>query len=131
MKKHLYLISVISVAIGTLIYCVWRTDIVFLDWIGVEGNVVSTYRHPLLYWIVYCLPDGLWYMALLCLQKSLYNPSVVWSKIVLYCAILLPFILEFGQLLNWLPGTFDKWDMITYLLTLFIFVLLCKRKKSF
>ena len=76
--------------------------------------------------LLYCFPDGLWYAALLILQSSLVNQEKT-GKIMLLLSMLLPFMLEFAQLFGLIPGTFDCYDLITYLIILILFIPCAKK----
>jgi hypothetical protein len=78
--------------------------------------------------LLFCLPDMLWYTALLILQKQFYNKGGA-NKILFCLAVLLPFIFEFLQYLNYISGTFDILDIITYSLTFLIILTIWNRKK--
>ena len=78
------------------------------------------------YWLVYCLPDGLWYLALLLVQQQMVYAKSVVSRAIFAAAIALPFVLEGLQAARLIPGTFDYMDILTYLLTLILFICLKK-----
>ena len=113
--------------IGISIYVLFRKDIVFFEWIS--PTLLKPLNMDNHFWgghfIVYCLPDGLWYFALLLFQSTFLEnkPS---SKLLFYFSILLPFALEILQLYGITPGTFDLMDIATYILTLIIFFTFAK-----
>ncbi len=88
------------------------------------------FSHPLPHFIVYCLPDGLWYLALLhanCLiNNGFLNQRDKCSLTINIIVMSTPFLLEMGQASGHLGGTFDICDILTYLLTLIIYVLWSK-----
>ena len=130
------MITIALILTGGLIYAVYRQDIIFFSFWGKpkflefirldihyqEGNIF-------LYFLLFCLPDMLWYMALLLFQKQFYNAGSIFSKILFYLSALLAFVLEFMQYFGTIPGTFDIADIGCYLLTLLIFLVLWKRRK--
>lgn len=81
----------------------------------IEGAFLS----PVLYFIVYCLPDGLWYASLLLLLKALSSYDL-FSFATYVLGVASPFILEILQYARIIPGTFDLFDIITYVITLII-----------
>jgi len=127
-KKCIY-IALLLLVIGGSIYVTCRQDVIFLapfqetrflefmkiDIYYQKGNLFT-------YFLLFCLPDILWYIALLLVQAPFYNRGTV-NKILFYFAALLPFIFEFLQYFKVLLGTFDIADIIFYLLTLFLFEL--------
>lgn len=116
--------------LGSLIYIFFRNDVLFLSWLDKDildklSIKADTDRNLFLYIIVYCLPDALWYLALLITQALFVNNGFAF-KILFAIAIVIPFVLEICQYFDCFPGTFDIYDIIIYLLTLFVF-LLCKK----
>ena len=128
-------LSLFLLIVGTLIYVCCRQEVLFL--IPFDSNVLSKIRieidysnlNCLTYWLIFCLPDGLWYMALLYLQDYLYNDGLVY-KMVFCMSVMLPFILEILQKYGIMSGTFDYCDILTYLLT-YIFFWICQEKRFY
>lgn len=120
------IVPFVCLLIGAMIYVFFRKGIVFLSWVGLEGRHVDVSGSAFCEWIVYSLPDGLWYMSLLWVEMTFTQHSNTLSVIVFYLAVTFPFVLEFLQHTHIVPGTFDWFDVATYCLTLIIFVL-CKR----
>lgn len=74
-------------------------------------------------WVVYSLPDALWYAALLVLQpKGWWKnfPSV--EGFLTIMAILLPFLHEGMQFFGIMPGTFCSTDILVYFITLITYI---------
>ena len=117
---------------GAAMYALCRIDIVFIRFLRLDSlpHLSLNTMNPLVYWLVYCLPDGLWYLALLLVQHRIFLRDSLLSRCCLYLAVLLPFLIEGLQALHWISGTFDWWDILTYLFTLILFAL-CVRKNSF
>lgn len=84
-------------------------------------------KNPFNYFLVYCLPDALWYMSLLLLQTYFLVGKGLLNRLLIIIAIILPFLLEIFQYFEIISGTFDWYDILTYCLTL-IFYLLCLKK---
>jgi hypothetical protein len=122
--------------IGTVIYCTCRQNVIFLAIFrgstlleAIKIDVQYT-GNPFIYFLLFCLPDALWYFALLLLQNNFYDGSAI-SKIIFCFAIILPFILEILQYFDVIYGTFDFIDLIIYLITFLIFLLWKNVKFSF
>ena len=128
--------AILLLLIGGEIYVTCRQDVIFLapfkgtkilDFFKID---ISYYDGDILtYFLLFCLSDILWYIALLLLSKHFYNSSSIVSKILFYFTIFLPFLFEFLQYLKILTGTFDIVDIFFYLLTLLFFIILWNRKK--
>lgn len=120
------------VILGTGIYITSRQDIIFFDWIPdtvleAFDGLNLTEKSPLGYFVVYCLPDGLWYGALLISQSAFVGKGLI-SRGIFLLSIILPFAWELLQIHSYVPGTFDPLDLLAYLLTLLIFTLFSIRK---
>ena len=128
--------ALILLIVGCIFYAVCRQDILFFSWLG-KSTFLESIRIDIpyqegnifLYFLLFCLPDMLWYMALLLFQKQFYNAGSMFSKILFCLSALLPFILEFLQYTRTIPGTFDIADIVCYLFTLLSFLVLWKRGK--
>ena len=127
----IYILAAACLITGVLLYATCRTDIWFVRQFHLDilPHTTPDTQNAFIYWLVFCLPDGLWYIALLLLQQQLTQRESVFSRICMYAAMALPFLLEGMQAIGWLPGTFDYRDIITYLFILILF--LCLRKKFY
>lgn len=117
---------------GALIYIIYRRDIIFIGWIpkSIIDSIKTLSANDVLspgYFIIYCLPDGLWYGALLIYQSAFLGKSWV-SKIIYHISIILPFAWELLQILDYVPGTFDPMDLLVYALVLIIFLIVSKKR---
>lgn len=129
MSKHrryaFALLSLLLLGLGAVIYIYMRQDIIFVQNLPFEFSTQIPkevcYGSPR-YLLIYCLPDALWYAALLLCQLALMPNNVV-GKVILSTAIISPFVLELGQLVGSASGTFDVLDMLSYLFVLIIFIL--------
>lgn len=127
-------ISLLLLLAGALIYATCRQEVLFLMPISPELlakiKIEVDYANcsPITSWIIFCLPDTLWYMALLIVQTELCSGERLLEKVLFHLSIALPFILEMLQKVGFMPGTFDWFDIFTYLLTLMIFIL-CQRNR--
>ena len=132
MTKNTY-IAFLLLVIGAAVYAIFRQDVIFLaplqgtsflEWIKID---ITYQGNIFVYFLLFVLADILWYLALLLVQVQFYNRGI-WNKILFYTAAILPFIHEFGQYFNIFAGTFDWVDVIAYILTFLIFMLVWKRK---
>lgn len=131
-KKCDVIILVASIAlliIGAGVYFIFRTPIRIFEMLGITQYqiVVLETQNPFNYFLVYCLPDALWYMSLLLLQTYFLVGKRLLNRLLIIIAIILPFLLEIFQYFEIISGTFDWYDILTYCLTL-IFYLLCLKK---
>ena len=115
------------ILIGTAIYIISRENIIFFDWI--PDLILKTFRgvtiedNPKLgYFVKYCLPDGLWYTALLIFQSTFIDRSFL-SKTLYWICVILPFAWEIAQLHQSVRGTFDPMDMVVYFIVFILFTL--------
>lgn len=133
MSKHqrytFALLSLLLLSLGAVIYIYMRHDIIFVLNLPFEFRTQIPkevcYGSPK-YLLIYCLPDALWYAALLFCQLALMSNFIV-SKVILLTAIISPFVLELGQYVGLVNGTFDVLDILSYLLVLTFFILWYKR----
>ena len=129
MKKQqtgIFFAAILCLLVGVGLYVFFRPDALFVTMLNIPTPSCSLTPH---YFILYCLPDGLWYFALLILQYSLLQKNKM-SKLLLYFAVALPFVLECMQALGWFWGTFDWYDILTYSITLIVFII-CVRNPFF
>lgn len=120
-------VSGFMVFCGAMIYLSSRETILFFDCVPESViNMLNRYRitgdSRFGYFMVYCLPDGLWYGALLLTQSALLI-NTFWSKCVFLISIVLPFAWELLQLFDDVAGTFDPMDLLVYIITLSIFLI--------
>lgn len=128
--KHIVIIRLaiacLMITLGALIYIITRHEIIFFQWI--PSSLITALKSYSFddsslagYFIVYCLPDGLWYGALLLMQSLLLEKSIM-SKIVFSISLILPFVWEILQICDNVPGTFDPFDLLVYLVVALLFL---------
>lgn len=123
-QKYL-LWSIVCLLIGSLIYCIFRNEVFFLNIINV--SIETDFVLPPSYltqFVLYNLSDLLWALALmlfLCTQTN---------RIIKLCGLIIPIVMESIQLLDDFPGTFDKIDLLIYCLTSLYFFIKWKLKKE-
>lgn len=125
-KSASILLALSSLLAGSLVYFLFRQDILAVHWIG-NPKWISSCRinigggdNLLTYCLLYCLSDALWYFSLLVLQFQFHDKSIILSKILLFLTIAMPFVLEALQYFDIIGGTFDILDILFYLVTLLI-----------
>ena len=113
--------------LGGTLYLLFRERSLFMfEWLGLAGldNVIDCVkRSPLIQtlhfqnWVIYSLPDGLWSFSLLVSLISIWNYKLSPSNFpwLIVCLGLI-FCSEFGQLIDWIPGTFDPVDILLKLI---------------
>lgn len=117
----------LMIALGAAIYIVSRENIIFFDWLPESIMRISRFmtiedNSKLGYFVKYCLPDGLWYCALLTFQGAFMDKSLI-SKALYWICVLLPFAWEIAQLHHSVRGTFDPMDLMVYLIVFLLFTL--------
>jgi len=128
-RFNTYIISFCCLLAGGMVYVFGRSHIIFVQFCHLEKWSHSlNCENQIIYIIVYCLPDALWYFALLLLQFHFWNMKQFISGFLVVISVLLPFLLEFLQYYSIISGTFDVWDVLTYLLTFLIFCSLCLKR---
>lgn len=129
---YILILAVILLLIGACIYLFFRLPTIALTSfclsLGVPIYYNSHVDNSAEYIFLYCLPDALWYMSLLLVQTLFLEEKGWLNRLLIGFAVSLPFLLEIGQYLGLFIGTFDWFDIITYFLTLILF--LCLRKTS-
>jgi len=134
---HFYLFVLLPIVTGGFIYILFRSDeLLMFRWfktIGI-GRLIGTLRNIdfiksaiIPGWIRYSLPDGLWifsYVSLMFLiwGNKISKTSAIWIFILPVIAVLS----EFGQLFKVVPGTFDYYDLATYLFSTLLPIILFK-----
>jgi hypothetical protein len=115
------------ISFGILIYILFRGSF-FLHPLK---DFLPILQNNLPEWVLYNLPDGLWlYSFLSCVlfiwRKNLSIGFVLWSSVAIISAI----ISEYFQRIKLIPGTYDLYDLIAYIIAIILFTLnLLKNRK--
>lgn len=128
-KRVIYCaIALLLLLIGLSIYYFFRTPILAftLFCIAPYEHIAINTNNTFYYFLVYCLPDALWYISLLLVQTLFLREKGWLNYMLVGIAISLPFLLETSQYYGLVTGTFDWYDILTYCFTLILF--LCLRK---
>ena len=134
MKKKETLICVIAIVLlllGTGIYFYFRSPVkaFMVLHIAQKESLGFNTNYPLQYFAIYCLPDALWYMSLLIFQTFFFQEKGTVNRFLVGISICLPFILEMFQYFGIMSGTFDWYDILTYCITLILY-LICLKNTS-
>ena len=106
--KSIFIHILVPILVGTTIYALWR-GINLVDMLPLLSSKPPE-------WIIYNLPDGLWFYALL---SSIY---LIWEEnfpvhfiLWLLITVILSCLMEVMQAYNFLNGTFDWKDLLAYM----------------
>ena len=130
-------IGITMLIVGGLLYIIYRTEhLLMFSWFHKIGlspiieNLRENYGEQSLYsWVKSSLPAALWLFSYLFVIDSLWGKDK--SRVYLMFLFALPIIAissEFMQLVGLLPGTFDYMDLVNYVATILIFILIKKLK---
>lgn len=112
---------------GTLIYLLFRVSTLkIFNWLNIFkiDFIKSDFRNWILSnssifpkWFLFSLPDGLWTFsyvsAMLCIWDfKLNNRNFIWITFIPLVAV----VSEIGQKIKIVPGTFDKLDLLFYVI---------------
>ncbi|WP_291151809.1 hypothetical protein [Flavobacterium sp. UBA7680] len=95
----------------------WINTIGFLEELLKIRQTLTPVKVIIPEWVLFALPDGLWmfsYMSLILLvwKNNISRESVIWIFIIPFVSLLS----EVLQAIKVIPGTFDKIDLVMYLL---------------
>jgi len=132
------------VILGGFIYLTYRTDsLLMFGWFNTIGLTeyikilrTSDWLHSTTIpnWVIYSLPDALWLFSFTYTTLLLWNFKI--NKHSIFWICLAPFIglsSELGQMIGFIPGTFDVLDLVMLLFASalpFIFVTNRKTKNT-
>lgn len=121
MKKDLkyIFISLFLLILGSAIYVFFREPVIFTSPLQNLGIKVPLFTLSSGFWgdfVKFTIPDVLWDTALLFYASG----CSLWILKVM--ALLIAPLYEIGQLLRFLPGTFDSYELIVYLIINIIFL---------
>lgn len=130
-NKKDWLVALLLILTGGMIYVLYRPESLLLfrvtDSLGITPLIdilrSNSSRVMLPSFMINSLPAGLWtasYLIMMYITTKFHT-----RRIRLMLALPLPItaiVLEFMQLLGWSPGTFDIYDLICYIVPLFIFI---------
>lgn len=119
--------------IGGLIYLIFRDpSLLMFDWfknIGLENVInqsrgdfssIKTSLHP---WIIYSLPNTLWFAGGLLLVQAMWDEKHTLEKLFWIMSFAsVGIVSEAAQYFNFISGTFDFADLVPMLLVAFVFI---------
>lgn len=113
--------------LGTIIYGLFR-GIHFID---PAEKYFPAYTVKFPEFLVYNLPDGLWFYALLSTITFIWNGNIsAYYLLWLLLVILLTYLTEIFQALHLIPGTFDWYDLLVYSITLIVYAFNLKNLRN-
>ncbi len=127
MWRHIfgrYFLGTLLILTGGALYVFVRPGDIFGGIPTLCPRVLSV--KPLLpTWVLYTLPDALWYAALLCFQSPFEFGKRGGLHMVTVLSCLSGPVHELFQLVRLVPGTFCPYDISAYFIILLIYILLC------
>jgi len=110
--NHIIIRCLIPLFAGTLIYLVLRSS-------GYNDNIIHKYldldKSNFPDWVKFNLSDALWIFSFYSIIFIIFNYNFRGINLIWFTLpLLLSFLLEFGQLLGKIAGTFDILDLIFY-----------------
>lgn len=129
--KKDWIVALFLILTGGIIYVLYRPESLLLfrvtDSLGITPLIdilrSNTSRIMLPSFMINSLPAGLWtasYLMMMYITTKYHT-----RRIRLMLALPLPvmaIVLELMQFLGWCPGTFDIYDLICYIVPLFVFI---------
>ena len=111
---------IIPLLTGIMIYLLYRG----IPFLKVERLfAVQLNKNFLFYFMLYNLPDALWFYSLLITLKIIWNKQLFSKgKYWLYAVIIAVFFSEFAQKIKIIPGTFDVLDIVAYVIAYSVFI---------
>jgi hypothetical protein len=126
-----------ALIIGGLIYIKYRSEsLLMFDWFRGLGltEYIEYFRNndktPNVYgWVKYNMPAGLWLFAYMYLIDSIWGKD---NNIIYQCFLyILPFIAIISELMQYVgivPGTYDYMDLLSYVFSIVLFIIIKKGK---
>lgn len=120
-----YSFAIVCLLIGTLNYCLFRNDVLFLDFL--KANHYRAISLSDSFWsrfLLYQLSDALWALSLM------FYASTQGSKLFRVITLILPIVMESTQIFTVIPGVFDINDLVIYILISTLFYVKWKINKE-
>ena len=129
------IIGVAALTIGGLIYIRYRNEnLLMFDWFHGLGltEQIEDFRNntemPSVYgWVKYNIPAGLWLFAYMFVIDSIWGEDK--NNVYLYFLFFLPLLALASELMQYfgmLPGTFDLMDLLSYVSSIFLCIIINK-----
>lgn len=134
------LLSLVCIAVGGLIYLVFRTrTLVMFHFI--PNDLIMKLNHLYEYscanfqipdFIIYNLPTSLWTISYIILMQLILENNVGLNRFLwIYLLPILLCLTEILQLFSFIPGTFDMLDICSYIIPMTISLLIDIRYEKF
>jgi hypothetical protein len=137
-KNWLVVHSLIPLLAGCAIYAFFRPEFLIaykwlqalnidLDFSSMQTQLLEI-KHIIPAWIYFSLPDGLWayaFASAMIIHEG-NNPKKL--RIWLGITIVMVLLIEISQAFNVIQGTFDPWDLIFYLIGIYLSVIIVGKK---
>ena len=115
----------LPILVGGLIYLLFRsTELLMFRWVEALGldealhqsrAQVATLDIELSEFTLFCLPDGVWVFACTAFFARLWHDGPLWMRVFwIGLGPVLAIGGELGQIIGFVPGTFDLLDMLAY-----------------
>lgn len=116
------LLALITLFVGGMIYLLFRpTSLSVFEWIQHTGimDAVEIFRFGICTvpaWVEYTLPDGLWMFSYCLIIGCIWDFNLKKSGTLLFLLLFFAVLFEVLQYVHLFPGTFDRMDIIAYIL---------------
>jgi len=124
--NNIFLNVILPIAIGGFIYILFREkSLLMFSWftkIGLDNLIhnirtIAIWNYQLPDWVIYSLPDGIWVYSLTSLMLIIWYGDVSILKYFwLSIGLIIGLSIELCQLMDFYPGTFDKMDILFYII---------------
>ena len=135
-KATKIIISQVALLVGGLIYVTFRSNhLLMFKWfecLNISPFIVDIRNNyggfGIYEWVEYNLPAALWLFSYMYLIDAIWGETKDTKRKMFFVWILplLALMSEFMQLVDILPGTFDVFDLVGYLLAILTYVLIKK-----
>jgi hypothetical protein len=138
--KMILIHSILPIILGGLLYILIRpSNLLMFKWFEVIKLTglfehIRTVLHPFVVsfppFIYNSLPDGLWVYSITVCLGLMWLQGTKWERGFFYSAgPIMGFVIEIGQLYNFVPGTFDVTDFVFVLVASIAAVLLVEKER--
>lgn len=124
-----YLTGSILLLLGGGIYVFFRPSDLF-NGLPVISTLILSFGENCPEWILYTLPDALWFSALLCFQTPLKIENKKAKPLLTVLACLIAPVHEVSQLCSEIPGTYCAYDMSAYCVIIILYLIICLKNKK-
>ena len=138
-KKYCFVVhSLVPLLAGCTIYAFFRPEFLIahkwleainidLDFSSMQTQLLGI-KHNIPAWIYFSLPDGLWAYAFASAMIIHAGNDPNRFRIGIGATIVTVLLIEASQASNVIQGTFDPWDLIFYLIGIYLSVIIVGKK---